>query len=147
MNILNRIIRRLCAECTWAKMGVYSQLVYYKSKPILECNVSYIGGQNTEFCDLAVVTFNNSEVVEYQIRTLKKFFKYPFRYTVFDNSTKKSVSKEIYTIIPATIANKSPTNICGKNNCNNSNPIIAPSGSEIPYKNAYNIAVCFLWVT
>ena len=98
MNILNRIIRRLCAECTWAKMGVYSQLVYYKSKPILECNVSYIGGQNTEFCDLAVVTFNNSEVVEYQIRTLKKFFKYPFRYTVFDNSTKKSVSEEILSI-------------------------------------------------
>ena len=44
------------------------------------------------------MTFNNSEVVEYQIRTLKKFFKYPFRYTVFDNSTKKSVSKEILSI-------------------------------------------------
>ena len=45
-----------------------------------------LGGQNAEFCDLAVVTFNNSEVVEYQIRTLEKFFKYPFRYTVFDLS-------------------------------------------------------------
>lgn len=53
-------------------------------------------GQNTEFCDLAVVTFNNSEVVEYQIRTLKKFFKYPFRYTVFDNSTKKKVYQKKY---------------------------------------------------
>lgn len=44
------------------------------------------------------MTFNNSEVVEYQIRTLKKFFKYPFRYTVFDNSTKENKSEEILAI-------------------------------------------------
>lgn len=56
-------------------------------------------GQNTEFCDLAVVTFNNSEVVEYQIITLKKFFKYPFRYTVFDNSTKKVYQKKYLPFI------------------------------------------------
>lgn len=44
------------------------------------------------------MTFNNSEVVEYQIRTLKKFFKYPFRYTVFDNSTKEDVAAEILAV-------------------------------------------------
>lgn len=44
MNILKRIICRLCAECTWAKLGVYTQLVYYKSKPLLEYNISYLGG-------------------------------------------------------------------------------------------------------
>ena len=98
MNILNRIIRRLCAECTWAKLGAYTQFVYYKRKPLLEYNISNRGGQIAEFCDLAVVTFNNSEVVEYQIRTLKKFFKYPFRYTVFDNSTKENKSEEILAI-------------------------------------------------
>lgn len=47
---------------------------------------------------MAVVTFNVAEVVEYQIRTLNKFFKYPFRYTVFDNSTKENVSKMILDI-------------------------------------------------
>lgn len=47
---------------------------------------------------MAVVAFNNSAVVEYQIKTLSKFFKYPFRYTVFDNSTNESVSAEIFSI-------------------------------------------------
>lgn len=47
---------------------------------------------------MAVVTFNNSEVVKYQIRTLNRFFKYPFRYTVFDNSTNERASAEIFTI-------------------------------------------------
>lgn len=47
---------------------------------------------------MAVVAFNNSEVVEYQIRSLKKFFEYPFRYTVYDNSTKENVSQEILDI-------------------------------------------------
>ena len=99
MNILNRIIRRLCAECTWAKLGLYTRFVYNKRKSLLEYNISNLGGgQCAEFCDLAVVTFNNSEVVEYQIRTLRKFFKYPFRYTVFDNSTKEERSAEILAI-------------------------------------------------
>ena len=43
MNILNRIIRRLCAECTWAKLGAYTQFVYYKRKPLLEYNISNRG--------------------------------------------------------------------------------------------------------
>ena len=45
MNILNRIIRRLCAECTWAKLGAYAQFVYYKRKPLLEYNISNRGGK------------------------------------------------------------------------------------------------------
>lgn len=51
-----------------------------------------------DFCDLAVVTFNNSKVVEYQIRTLAKFFRYPYRYTVFDNSNNEEKAKEIEAI-------------------------------------------------
>ena len=47
---------------------------------------------------MAVVSFNNSKVVEYQIRSLNRFFKFPFRYTVFDNSTKEVVSEEILAI-------------------------------------------------
>lgn len=57
-----------------------------------------LGGEISDFSYLAVVTFNNSDVVEYQIRTLKKFFKYPFRYVVFDNSTKNDVATEILAI-------------------------------------------------
>lgn len=45
---------------------------------------------------MAVVAFNNSGVVEYQIRSLKKFFEYPFRYTVYDNSTKKMYCKRFW---------------------------------------------------
>lgn len=45
MNILNRIIRRLCAECTWAKLGAYTQFVYYKRKPLFEYNISNRGGK------------------------------------------------------------------------------------------------------
>lgn len=61
-------------------------------------NLLFWGGHVGDFCDLAVVSFNNSEVVEYQIRTLRKFFKYPFRYTVFDNSTNEERSAEILAI-------------------------------------------------
>ena len=61
-------------------------------------NLLIWGGQVSEFCDLAVVSFNNSKVVEYQIRSLNRFFKFPFRYTVFDNSTKEVVSEEILAI-------------------------------------------------
>lgn len=53
---------------------------------------------NGDFCDLAVVTFNNAEVVEYQIRTLRKFFTFPYRYTVFDNSTDEEKASEIEQI-------------------------------------------------
>lgn len=51
-----------------------------------------------DFCDLAVVTFNNAEVVGYQIRTLRKFFRFPYRYTVFDNSTDEAKAREIETV-------------------------------------------------
>lgn len=69
-----------------------------KRKPLREYIPPIRGGQIADLCDLAVVAFNNSAVVEYQIRTLSKFFKYPFRYTVFDNSTNESVSTEIFSI-------------------------------------------------
>ena len=45
MNILNRIIIcRLCAECTWAKLGLYTRFVYNKRKSLLEYNISNLGG-------------------------------------------------------------------------------------------------------
>jgi hypothetical protein len=48
-----------------------------------------------DFCDLAVIAFNDDRLIDYQIRTLRKHFVYPFRYTVFDNSTDKTISAEI----------------------------------------------------
>lgn len=44
------------------------------------------------------MAFNNSEVIEYQRRTLLKFFKYPFRYTIFDNSTQEDASQRIKSV-------------------------------------------------
>ncbi len=98
MSLVKRIHTRLKAECVWAKLGIYTRFGYNKRLPLVVFEPPIRGGQACDFCDLAVVTFNNSEVVEYQIRTLKKFFKYPFRYTVFDNSTKEEVSAEILAV-------------------------------------------------
>lgn len=98
MNITKKIFNRMKAECVWAKMGIYTQFVYNHRKPLMVFKPTYLGGQVSEFCDVAVVTFNNSQVVEYQIRSLRKFFEYPFRYTVYDNSTKEDVSQEILAI-------------------------------------------------
>ena len=98
MNIIKKIFNRLKSECIWAEMGFYTRFVYYQRKPFLVYKPINVGGQVSEFCDLAVVSFNNSEVVEYQIRALNRFFKFPFRYTVFDNSTKNMVSEEILAI-------------------------------------------------
>lgn len=98
MNIIKKIFKRLKAECIWAKMGFYTRFVYYRRNPLLVYKPSHVGGQVSEFCDLAVVSFNNSKVIEYQIRSLNKFFSYPFRYTVYDNSTKEDVSAEILAI-------------------------------------------------
>lgn len=86
------------AECVWARVGLYTRLVYYRREPQMECLPSFGGGNPEGFCDLAVVTFNNAEVVEYQIRSLRRFFTYPFRYTVFDNSTKDDVSEKILSV-------------------------------------------------
>lgn len=57
-----------------------------------------------EFIDLAVVAFNNSKVIEYQIRCLNKFFLYPFRYTIFDNSTDEIKSEEIRKVAKKYVA-------------------------------------------
>ena len=51
-----------------------------------------------EYCDLVTVAFNNSDFVKYQIKALNKNFIYPFRYTVFDNSTREEIAKEIEEI-------------------------------------------------
>lgn len=109
MNIIRKIIYRLNAEYNWVRLGFYTYFVYYHREPLLifdpqenrglsENPLECSGGGDCDFCDLAVVTFNNAEVVKYQIRTLRKFFKYPFRYTVFDNSTNKQISDEILEI-------------------------------------------------
>lgn len=48
-----------------------------------------------KFCDIAVITFNNYEVVSFQYRSLQKFFTFPFRYTVFDNSSDENIANKI----------------------------------------------------
>ena len=51
-----------------------------------------------DYCEIVVVAFNNHQVIDYQIRCLKKFFKTPFRYTVFDNSTNKEVCQSVQSV-------------------------------------------------
>lgn len=58
MNIIKKIFNRLKAECIWAKMGFYTRFVYYHRKPLLVYKPTNMG-QVSEFCDLAVVSFNN----------------------------------------------------------------------------------------
>lgn len=59
MNIIKKIFNRLKAECIWAKMGFYTRFVYYHRKSLLVYKPTNMGGQVSEFCDLAVVSFNN----------------------------------------------------------------------------------------
>lgn len=89
-------IKRIHNEIIWARLGIVTHLSYYRkhAKGCLMCPP--LGG--ADFCDLATVTFNNDRVVEYQIRSLKLFFKYPFRYTVFDNSSNEAAAKRIQGI-------------------------------------------------
>ena len=89
-----KIIRRIKNEYIWYKLWRDSTR-YYK----LRCSKVDMNDKPSEdFCDLATVTFNNTEVVEYQIRTLQRFFTFPYRYTVFDKSTEEEKADEIHTI-------------------------------------------------
>lgn len=90
-----RIIHRLRADIVRAKLDIIVRL-YYNHRITEGGLLSPSASMN--FCDLAVVTFNNSDVVGYQIRSLRKFFKYPFRYTVFDNSTSEDVAQQIRAV-------------------------------------------------
>lgn len=89
-----KIITRLKNEYIMYKLWKNSQRYYRRG--------SRGGGISKrpagDFCDLATVSFNNAKLVSYQIRTLQKFFSYPFRYTVFDNSTDDETSDEIYRL-------------------------------------------------
>ena len=54
-----------------------------------------------------------------------------------------NVSKDMYIMIPATAAIATPIIICGIKKCNSIIPIIAPIGSLIPDRAAYNVAYRF----
>ena len=80
-------------------MVIFSVAFYTKTIYGRGCNDAKMAdAPKCEFCDLAVVTFNNSKVVDYQIRCLNRYFKFPFRFTVFDNSTNENIAAEINEI-------------------------------------------------
>ena len=92
--IIKKIIDRLKAEWLYSKLAFYTKTIYGRG-----CNDAKLADAPIcEFCDLAVVTFNNSKVVDYQIRCLNRYFKFPFRFTVFDNSTNENIAAEINEI-------------------------------------------------
>ena len=92
--MIKRILLRLRSEFIYAKLAFLTEFKY--NKTCVVGNLSCVPYSN--FCDLAVVTFNNSKVVDYQIRCLNKYFKFPFRFTVFDNSTDDIIASEIKDI-------------------------------------------------
>lgn len=77
------------------KISIYLNK-YYKEPFIIKDDRAI--PNDLKYCELVVVSFNNSKVISYQIKSLKRFFKYPFRYTVFDNSTDETKAKEIHQI-------------------------------------------------
>lgn len=96
MGVFKKIKNRLFAECRYARMSLLTH-VLYNGRPSFG-KMGDTPKEKAGFCDLAVVAFNNSEVLKYQIRSLRKFFVYPFRYTVFDNSTNPERAKEIKNV-------------------------------------------------
>lgn len=72
-------------ECKYALLALKTRFIYNRREAVGEMMAAPEG----QFCDLAVVAFNNAKVIEYQIRCLKRFFNFPYRYTVFDNSGKE----------------------------------------------------------
>lgn len=42
--ILEKMYNRLKAECIWAKMGIYTQIVYNCRKPLIEFKPINLGG-------------------------------------------------------------------------------------------------------
>lgn len=89
-----KAVSRVRNECELAWLGHKTRHDYYH-RPATGAMMPRPEG---DFCDLAVVAFNNSEVVDYQVRTLRKFFRYPYRHTVFDNSTCEDKAREIEAV-------------------------------------------------
>lgn len=91
---IKRIKDRIYIELKYLYLSCITKYIYNnrKSAGVLKNSPASV------FCDLAVVSFNNTKVIEYQIKTLRKFFVYPYRYTVFDNSNNNEISKEIKQI-------------------------------------------------
>lgn len=81
---------------------------YYNKKTILEGELqkhktlvvkdTSVKKEKSSFAEVFTISFNNYKVIEYQIRSLLKYFNYPFRYTVFDNSNDDNSSKKIKEI-------------------------------------------------
>ena len=92
--VIRSIIDRIKAEWIYSKLYFYTKKFYGKGSHV----VKLADIPKFDFCDLAVVTFNNSKVVDYQIRCLSRYFKFPFRFTVFDNSTNENIAAEINDI-------------------------------------------------
>jgi len=87
-------VNRMKTECLWAYMAYKTKYAYNKRKAIGKMEHAPEG----DFCDLTTVAFNNAEVILYQIRTLKKFFRFPYRHTVFDNSTDQEAATRIKAV-------------------------------------------------
>ena len=88
---LKKIYVRLKNECLYLKLSFFTNHVYYHRIADGEIKAE----PEAPFCDLAVIAFNNSKVIEYQIRCLKRFFVFPYRYTVFDNSNNQEKAEGI----------------------------------------------------
>ena len=92
--MLNKVFNRIKREITYVYLSLWVALYY--NRVFVPDHMKE--PPSRDFCDLIVISFNNAEVIEYQIKTLSRFFKCPYRYTVFDNSTNEKYSVSINQI-------------------------------------------------
>ena len=67
-------------------------------KKCLRFNYSNIELDDKETLDIATVSFNNIEVIDYQIKFISKNIQDKYCYTVFDNSNDSKIANEIYAL-------------------------------------------------
>lgn len=92
-KVTNRIIDIL--KETYIKM----HLTNYYHTSIDWGGVNNINNLNEkEYCELIAFAFNNERVIEFQIRCINQHFKYPYRYTVCDNSTNNDSAQAIHKV-------------------------------------------------
>lgn len=84
MNFFKKIIRKLLIKI--------KSYIYYKSVPLIENSFCEISDEDIV---LISVAFNNSLVIEYQIKLINKYLTGSFFYIIADNSTNNSESTKI----------------------------------------------------
>ncbi|MEI6296920.1 MAG: glycosyltransferase family 2 protein [bacterium] len=104
-QIIKKLIKK---DVVVNKIKEFYNFLYLKTKetefyntPAVKCfKINYKDEElkNKEVLDIGSIAFNNAEVIEYQIKLIKKNIKDKYSYTIFDNSTDKETSEKIFNL-------------------------------------------------